>query len=39
MTKEALAKPPSSVLQTQNSEFRIQNCNPLTGKEYYYSDS
>jgi hypothetical protein len=36
---EALAKPPSSVLQAPYSEFRIQNWNPLMGNVSYYSDS
>ena len=36
---EALAKPPSSVLQAPYSEARIQNWNPLTGNVFCYSDS
>jgi len=44
--REALAKPPASVLQApyseariQNSVFSIQNGNPLTGNVFSYSDS
>jgi hypothetical protein len=37
--REALAKPPSSVLQAPYSEARIQNWNPLTGNVFCYSDS